>query len=110
MSEKKRDLRLRQVLDEYLSRRAQGEHISIDVLIDQHSDLIPELAVECRKLELIDKARMLAANNESPESDPTEEASHDQSLLLLRCPHCQMRFQITEEASWPSPLNLIHIE
>lgn len=99
MSEKKRDLRLRTVLDEYLSRRAQGEHVSFDVLIDQHSDLMPELAVEYRKLELIDKARMQAANNESPESEPAVEASPAQSLLLLRCPHCQMRFQITGEAS-----------
>ena len=94
-----RDLRLRQVLDDFLALRAQGEDVSSELLFDKHPELMPELADECRKLELIDHARLQGESNQSADAQEQRDTDRRPAQLLLRCPHCQMRFEITPEAS-----------
>lgn len=55
-----RSERARQVIDEYLRRRAAGETADSDKTVSAHPDLTPELENEFRKLQLIERARVRA--------------------------------------------------
>lgn len=115
-----RSRRVRRVVDEFLARRATGEAISGQAIIDEHPDLQPELSDQLRKLAVIDAARgdveqpapsdvqTAVFDYERDDTDRAEVDSHVWSasgqvsratLLLLRCPHCHHRFELAEDAS-----------
>ncbi len=54
--------RLARVLEEVRLRRASGEALPDGDVLDAHPDLRPQLAVELRKLEMIQRARRLAGS------------------------------------------------
>ena len=54
--------RIRQVVNDCIVRRAAGEQITDQSLLDAHSDLSPELAAELRNLHMIEEAERGVAN------------------------------------------------
>ncbi|MEX2315557.1 MAG: protein kinase [Pirellulales bacterium] len=92
-----RGRRVRDTIDEFLTRRAAGNGASIEELIESHSDLRDELAEELKKLELIDQARALAASDGLKPAD--SDGTDDLTLLLVRCPHCQTRVDVGDAQS-----------
>jgi tRNA A-37 threonylcarbamoyl transferase component Bud32 len=88
---------VRQALDEYLVRRANGENISTDELLSTHGPFQAELAAELQKLAIIDRARADAVGDESIRD--SEESTQRRTVLLVRCPHCQTRVDIDDDMS-----------
>ena len=102
-----------QIIDEYLRRRAAGEEVSEDSLIEAHPELMPELAEELRKLRLIRTAREKAEQQQPgkgaarPAVDKTEDQRTPQRAsaerlseargLQMRCPHCHNPVEIVED-------------
>lgn len=69
--QQERARRVRRVIDDCLSRRASGEEVSDQSVIETHPDLLPELAEELRKLRLIEVARDKAQRRQRDEErDP----------------------------------------
>ena len=65
--------RMQRIVEDCLSRRAGGEDVSDDQLIDSHPDLMPELRDELRKLALVERARAEAARTARlPEAGSSE--------------------------------------
>ena len=93
-----RGTRICRVLDDYLACRARGESVSSDDVIQMHPDLMPELADEFAKLELIDQAQLGAKGQDSTVRWPGHSAA-DRDSMVLRCPHCQLRFEVDTETS-----------
>ncbi len=87
--------RVRQVLDEFLSRRATGHEVSAAALLEANPAMQAQLAAELRKLELIDQARSRADSDEG--TQPGTDAAEHPTLLRVRCPHCQTRVDIDGE-------------
>ncbi len=52
-----RQERIREVIDECLQRRWDGDDVAEDSVIQQHADLMPELAEELRMLRLLEASR-----------------------------------------------------
>jgi serine/threonine protein kinase len=104
-----RDSQIRRVVDVVILQRASGDEISDDDLCSEHASLLPELAVELRKLKLIALARQQAASG----SDPTAAASDETAAyaraqrpgrrisrsLQIRCPLCHEPLQIEADQS-----------
>jgi serine/threonine-protein kinase len=94
-----RTQRLRQVIDDYLHNRVEGESVSEEELIDTHTDLMPELARELAKLRMIEAGRQRAehpgAFAETMEHDSRETPS---GHLRVFCPHCRNPFEIVIDA------------
>jgi tetratricopeptide (TPR) repeat protein/predicted Ser/Thr protein kinase len=68
-----RTSRIQQIIEDCLSRRAGGEDVSNEQLIDSHPDLMPELRDELRKLALVERARAEAAKTARlPEAGSSE--------------------------------------
>jgi serine/threonine protein kinase len=90
-----RSERVRHVIDDCLRRRAEGETVSDQSLIDAHSELMPELAEALRRLGIVEAARQRA---EEPESGGAKsEGLGNDTMgtwpvlgrgLRVRCPHC----------------------
>lgn len=59
---------VREVIENYLSRRNSCDPLDRDQIITQHPDLMPELGQELRKLELIEGARLQAESNTAAEN------------------------------------------
>ena len=91
--------RLRQVMDDCLRRKAQGESVSEESLIDTHPHLMPELAEELRKLQLIEAGRR-RAERDADLADTIEHESQDgeSGRLCVFCPHCRNPFEIVIDA------------
>jgi len=90
--------RVRGVVDDFLKRRAVGETVSQQDLLDSHPELLPELADELRKLALIDEARA-----DLLEQQPGEQAQRSTwalaTALYIRCPHCREAFDGSPETT-----------
>jgi tetratricopeptide (TPR) repeat protein len=52
---------VRQVLEECIRRRSSGEALSDEQIVASHTELMPELGLELRKLRLVERARRQAA-------------------------------------------------
>lgn len=99
-----RDEQIRRLLDAVLQRRAQGEELPDEAICDQYASLMPELASELRKLQVIALAKALAQSprtvSADAESDVVREtavyvpATHCSRALHIRCPHCREPFEI----------------
>ena len=110
---------MREVVDDLLRRRAEGEEVSDAEIIQANDGLLPELEEELRKLALIGAARVEAVHDENAilktvalergdgDTALSDVDSHDAAqtldthatLLYLSCPHCHHRFQFEGEAS-----------
>ena len=93
-----------QIIDDLLRRRAAGEEVSQDSLIEAHPELMPELGEGLRKLRLIEAARgkaqgqQPAKGSDQPKLPETEgqapprqrpaEGLPEAHGLRVRCPHC----------------------
>ena len=98
--EPERTGRLRQVVDDSLRRRAAGEPVSDESLIDTHPELMPELAEELRKLRLVEAGRRQAENRDEL-AETIEHRRHDDDAsgrLGVLCPHCRSPFEIVIDA------------
>lgn len=91
-----RSLLIRQVVDDFLARRARGESVSRDELLEQHTDLREEIAAELSRLELIDRARQHADTEDSTQED--NDPASVETALFIRCPHCQARIAVEDNA------------
>ena len=96
-----RSERIRQVVADCLRRRAAGDAVSDQSLIDAHADLMPELAVELRKLRFIgaawEKAKEDASvdvNTETSQGQEPSAAPAPDRGLHIRCPHCHNPVEI----------------
>ncbi len=110
LAEIDRNKQLRRVVDAVLEQRASGEDVSDDVLCQQHASLLPELAVELRKLRVIARARELSQH---AGGDPHVEATHAMAAsepaqrrggrisrsLHIRCPLCHEPLEIAADQS-----------
>lgn len=85
--------RIRGVIADCMQRRADGESVSDESVIDAHPELMPELAAELRKLQLIEAARIEACSDE----EKNKEANDHEMLsgLHIRCPNCHNPVEIT---------------
>ena len=90
-----RSEQIRRVVDDCLRRRAQGEALPDKSLIDAHSELMPELAEELRRLRLVKAARQEAEALEAAETHEVDASVGDPDVppasdrgLHVRCPHC----------------------
>lgn len=82
--------RIRAFIDDVVTRRAAGESLSDNSLIDAHPELMPELEAELLKLKLIGAARERA---DLSSGDGVVTVDHKTSRgrsrgLHIRCPHC----------------------
>ena len=80
-----RSERVRQVVQDCLQRRAAGESLSDESIIDAHPDLMPGLGEELRKLQLIAAAWQEAEQEPSADVDGGTDTRRG---LQVRCPHC----------------------
>jgi len=80
-----RSRRVREVVRSCLRRRAAGEAVPDQSIIDAHPELMPDLAEELRKLRIIEAARH-QAESRPPEGEDAETAAA--AGLHIRCPHC----------------------
>ena len=92
--------RVREVVEDCLRRRAEGESFSDESLIQSHPDLMPELSRELGKLRLIEAARQQAKQGEEcGQGDMTQDFEHgDPPGLHIRCPNCHNPVKIMDEA------------
>ena len=81
--------RIREVVNTCIARRAAGEHVADQSLLEAHADLQPELAEALRNLRMVEQAERQAV------SGPTAASPG----LHIRCPHCQYAIELVEEAS-----------
>jgi predicted Zn finger-like uncharacterized protein len=84
-------------MDDFLTRRANGEDVSADDLLSTHGPLQVDLSAELNKLAVIDRARAAAIGDDS--SDRDTESTQRRTLLLVRCPHCQTRVDVDDDKS-----------
>ena len=75
---------VREILRDVITRRSAGETITDQSIIEEHPELMPELADELRSLDLV----QLAAH----------EAKTVQTALQIRCPHCHHPGEWEDEA------------
>jgi serine/threonine protein kinase len=80
------------LINNCLRRRAEGQILSDQSLIDSHPELMPELERELRNLRLIEAAQRQA---DSSPTSPTVEPRG----LHIRCPHCRSPVEVLEEMS-----------
>ena len=73
------------IINDLIARRTAGERVSDESLIEQHPDLMPELADELRKLRIVEAAEQHAQS--PPEG------------LRIRCPHCHNPVELVDDAS-----------
>ena len=81
-----RSERIWAIIHDCIVRRAAGEVISDQSLLEAHPALMPELADKLRGLQLIESAL-------SQVDDESLAARHG---LRIRCPHCQKPIEVEE--------------
>ena len=87
--------RVREIVDAYLRRRAAGEAVSVDSLLEEHQHLRDELAAELAKLARIDQAWTEADSEQS--TRPGQHHTVLETTLLVRCPRCQTRSELPHQ-------------
>ncbi len=76
---------IRAIINDLIVRRAAGETVTDELLIEQHPNFMPELAEELRNLRIVEGAEQDAqATNEE---------------LRIRCPHCHNPVELVDDAS-----------
>ncbi|NQV35696.1 MAG: protein kinase [Phycisphaeraceae bacterium] len=92
--------RIRQVVEDCLCRRGEGESLSDERLIESHPDLMPELSGELAKLRLIEAARQQAQQDAdcSQGASKRDLESEDSTDLHIHCPNCHEPVKITDDA------------
>ena len=81
----KRSESLREIINDLIVRRAAGEVVTDESVIEQHPDLMPELAAELRNLRIVECAE--------------QDAQSVKSGLHIRCPHCHNPVELVDDAS-----------
>ncbi|MGB2823574.1 MAG: serine/threonine-protein kinase, partial [Phycisphaerae bacterium] len=83
--------RIREVVEDCLRRRAAGETVPDQSVIDAHPDLMPALAEELRRLRLVEAAWEVADGEKDirPDAETLGPAG-----LHIRCPHCHNPIEI----------------
>jgi hypothetical protein len=110
LAELDRNKQIRSVVDAVLEQRASGADVSDNVLCQQHASLLPELAVELRKLRVIARARELSqqaggdlhaeATHETAAYEPAQRRGRRISRSLhIRCPLCHEPLEIAADQS-----------
>lgn len=106
LAELDRDAQIRRVVDAVILQRASGDDVSDEDLCSEHAGLLPQLAVELRKLKLIGRARQQAASAlDAAVSDETVYAPSQRPgrrvsrSLHIRCPLCHEPLQIEADQS-----------
>jgi WD40 repeat protein len=100
-----RDSRLRRAVADYLREVVLGHNVTPEGWAQAHADLLPELAVELRKVQLIGLAYQRALADGPPTAvDPDQQATlsywrTDVSTLHVRCPHCHNPVDISGDSS-----------
>lgn len=100
-----RQVRLRQVVADYVREIVLGRKVTPEACVEAHSDLLPELAIELKKAQLIASAYEKALDDASPTVvDPDEQPTQtfwrtDVSTLHVRCPHCHNPVDISGDTS-----------
>ena len=79
--------RIRGIVHDCIIRRAAGEAISDQQLIDAHPDMMPELGLKLRALQVIESAQR--------QSD--EELASTRKRLNVRCPECHNPMAIRDD-------------
>ena len=97
-ADNEKQLRLQRIVDDFLARRANGEAVSPEELLESHSDLRQELASELLKLQVIDQAREGTGHEASIEAN--SDRATCETTLLIRCPHCETRIEVQDELSF----------
>jgi WD40 repeat protein len=91
--DRERAQRLRHLINDCLRRRAAGQEVSDQSLLEAHPDLMPELERELRNLRLIQEAQRQA------ESSQPDAPTGEQRGLHIRCPHCHNPVELVDETS-----------
>jgi WD40 repeat protein len=100
-----RDIRLRQAIADYVREVVLGHPVTPQAWIEAHPDLMPELAIELKKAQLIGIAYKRALDDASPtvvdqDEQPTQSFWRtDVSTLHVRCPHCHNPVDISGDTS-----------
>jgi WD40 repeat protein len=100
-----RQVRLRQVIADYVREVVLDHQVTPETWIAAHPDLMPELAIELKKAQLIGIAYKRALDDASPTVvDPDEQPTQsfwrtDVSTLHVRCPHCHNPVDISGDTS-----------
>ena len=101
---KERTARIREIVKRTISRRAAGETVSDERLIETHPDLMPELADGLAKLRAIESAQQMvdrgAVNSlhvRCPHCQHSVALLNDSPLLGVSCPACGNRFSLVDE-------------
>jgi WD40 repeat protein/tRNA A-37 threonylcarbamoyl transferase component Bud32 len=96
----------RQIIDDFLARRAGGDSPAYEAILAQHPELASELFEELAKLRIVDAARMdldaKSARSDVPPAiggEPSDDAAARTHGLRVRCPHCRSPVEIDSEAS-----------
>lgn len=87
---------LDQVVDDYLARRAAGESIAHQDLIDQHPELMPQLAETLRRIDLIDRARRSESTGATKNTVVFNKSDSDHSDGVTLSEHLLGRFELHE--------------
>ena len=105
LSADERSERVSRVIEDCILRRAGGETISDQSLIDAHSALMPELAEELRRLSIIQAGLRLAEAQSRdgtrfvtgcPEcGNPVQVDASDSELNEVACPSCGAEFKVS---------------
>src|SRR5437868_605804 len=74
-----RNAQIRHVVDAALQGRNRGEEVSDDTLCQEHPNLLPELAVELRKLRVIARAR----EQSQPQAPDQNNAAIDETTAFV---------------------------
>jgi WD40 repeat protein/tRNA A-37 threonylcarbamoyl transferase component Bud32 len=97
---------VRQIIDDFLSRRAAGQAPSYEALLTRHPELAVELSDELAKLRVVDRARIDYDNRpagieilETVASRPPDDVPPAARGLRVRCPHCSSPVEIAAKAS-----------
>ena len=100
-----REVRLRQAVADYVREVVLGRPVTPESWTEAHPELLPELAVELKKVQLIGLAyrRVLedsSATAVDPDEQLTESYWHSEvSTLHVRCPHCHNPVDISGDTS-----------
>ncbi len=81
----KRSESLREIIHDLIVRRAAGEMVTDESMIERHPELMPELADELRNLRMVECAEQNARS------------VHDG--LHIRCPHCHNPVELVDDSS-----------
>jgi len=107
---------IRLLVEDCLRRRAEGEAVSDELLIEGHPDLMPEMSRELGKLRSIEAARQRAQQDEGGrrKATPEDREGEDPAGLHIHCPNCRNPVRITVDAplmavNCPSCGNPFHI-